>query len=232
MGGDTPCVASRSRNNQSTKRRGSILIVGSVLAVGYVLAPDVNAGTITNFTGSYALNQFTLANINIQPLANPNGTATSPDGGLTLVLTGGLSGSGSLGETDFFVGAAASGMVQFNWMFANGVPGFISGGYLLGADSTATCAPACTTLSNSSGTGNVSFSVTPGEVFGYFVITDNQANPITGDPGILTITNFSAPSSGSPVPEPGTATMFMVAGAAAATCHERGWLRRRGNTRS
>lgn len=182
--------------------------------LGCAMAPSTKAGSITNFTGSYALSQFTLANVNIQPEADPNGTAMSPDGGLTLLLTGGLSGSGDLGETDFYIDAAQTGMVQFNWMFANGVPGFISGGYLLDATSTSSCVPDCTTLSESSGTGLVMFAVTQGEPFGFFVITDNQANPMSGLPGILTITDFSAPGNPS-VPEPGTASMFMIAGAVA-----------------
>jgi hypothetical protein len=192
------------------------------------MAPPTRAGTITNFTGSYALSQFTLANVNIQPEADPNGTATSPDGGLTLLLTGGLSGSGDLGETDFFIDAAQTGMVQFNWMFANGVPGFISGGYLLNATSTSSCVPDCTTLSESSGTGQVMFAVTQGEPFGFFVITDNQANPVSGLPGILTITDFSAPGNSS-VPEPGTAALLMVAGgvAAARSCRLH-WRRKQG----
>jgi hypothetical protein len=205
----------RFENEKSVGRFGSAFTVGCALALGCAMAPLTRAGSIANFTGSYALNQFTLANINIQPEADPNGTATSPDAGLTLLLTGGLSGSGDLGETDFYIDAAQTGMVQFNWMFANGVSGFISGGYLLDGTSSSSCIP-CTTLSETSGTGQVMFAVTEGEPFGFFVITDNQANTTTGLPGILTITDFSAPGNSSSVPEPGTAAMLMVAGGVAA----------------
>jgi hypothetical protein len=213
--GNSHSLIQRSGHHR-TRRRCSALSVGCALLFGYAMIPQVKAGIITNFTGSYALNQFTLANINIQPLANPDGTASSPDGGLSLLLTGGLSGSGSLGETDFFIGAAATGTVQFDWLFSNGVPGFISGGYLVGARSTSACAPPCITLSDASGSGEVSFGVTQGEIFGFFVITDNQANPVSGEPGVLTVTNFSAPTAASPVPEPSTAATFVLACAGAA----------------
>jgi hypothetical protein len=211
--GDTRSLTSRSGNEKRARRWCSALSVGCALALGCAIAPPTKAGAIANFTENYALTEFTLANINIQPDASPNGTAISPDGGLSVVLTGGLSGSGNLGESDLFIDAAGTGLVQFGWSFSNGLPGFISGGYLLGATSTASCA-ACITLSDSSGSGDVMFAVTQTEVFGFFVITDNQANPISGEPGALTITDFSAPSGSSNVPEPGTAAMFIVAGVA------------------
>jgi hypothetical protein len=63
-----------------------------------------------------------------------------------------------------------------------------------------------TQLADTSGeSGFASFSVTFGETFGFRVATvDNQ-----GEPGILTVSDFSAPAP-SAVPEPDTASIVFL----------------------
>jgi hypothetical protein len=191
----------------SRKRAGlgsSALTLGCILALGLAAAQPSKAGS---FTGGYDPSQFTLTNTDNGLFPSfTDGTAMSPDGGLSLVLTGGNGGSGLPGETDFFIAALGTGIVQFHWAYFSSDPftGFDSAGYLLGAPSSGT------TLSSTSGEfGDVTFSVTQGQIFGFFAATADN----TGGPGVLTISNFDAPTG---VPEPGTATMLLVAGVATA----------------
>lgn len=171
------------------------------MGFGFALAPQAKAG----FIGNYALNQFTLTN------TNADGSAFTPDFGLSLVLTGGNNGSGDPGTTDFTRAATAAGLVQFQYSYSSlDDPGAIGSpfdfaGYLLGG--------AFLELAHVDGqSGSAMFAVAAGQVFGFRAGTlDNL-----GEPGILTISNFSAPS-GAAVPEPGAAPVLLAAAAALAT---------------
>ena len=174
---------------------------------GLVLLNLTLAGSAkASFIGYYALSNFTLTNTDNGSFPSfTDGSVFSPDAGLSIVLTGGNSGSGIGGpnefgaETDLFISAAASGMVQFDWAyFSEDMPGADTAGYLLNVVDCSTMA--CVFLSNTSGDfGHRMFAVTKGETFGFFVATVDN----TGGPGVLTISNFSAPlPAGSPVSEP------------------------------
>jgi hypothetical protein len=145
-----------------------------------ILLPTANAG----FIGYYTLDNFTLVN------TDANGSWMTPDGGLSLVLTGGNTGSGDPGTTDFVIQANGTGQVQFQFSYMSlDDPGFDWAGYVLGGLYAPFVDPA----------GTISFAVQMGDIFGFRVETfDNQF-----DPGILTITDFSAPDQ-VVVPEPGT----------------------------
>lgn len=170
-----------------------------------------------DFVGDYALSNFTLTNTNDGEFPSyTNGTETSmlnTDGTEILVLTGGNSGSGIGGVTDFFITAAASGTVDFDWSYSStdlsshGVAPYGCGagfaqscdnaGYLLGGTATSNYVELASDTNQ--GSGFVSFTVTAGETFGFSVETaDNQ-----GGAGILTVSEFNAPSP-DPVPEPST----------------------------
>ena len=153
-----------------------------------------------SFIGPYALSNFTLNNSSVCALDMPNGSVGSPDGGVTAVLTGSNSGSGCPGMTDLTINANGSGVVQFQFAYSSlDAPMADFAGYLL--------AGAFTQLADTSGeTGTVSFPVARGESFGFRVGTIDN----TGEPGVLTISNFSAPTSGPAVPEPGTLSLGIV----------------------
>jgi hypothetical protein len=160
-----------------------------------IFTPAAHAG----FIGDYSLNNFTLVN------TNADGFVSTPDNGLTAVLTGGNNGSGEPGTTDLLTTATGTGTVAFHYTYsALDFPGYDYAGYLVNS--------AFTQLADTDGqSGNASFMVTAGQIFGFRVGTlDN-----TGEPGILTISNFSAPSGGGAVPEPGTAPIVFMGLAAA-----------------
>ena len=187
-----------SRGVISSARR-SIFI--QALGLIIFLAPVAHAG----FVGDYALNQFTLAN------TNADGFVSTPDNGLTAVLTGGNNGSGLPGTTDLLTTATGTGTVAFHYTYsALDFPGFDYAGYLVDS--------AFMQLADTDGqSGDATFTVTAGQMFGFRVGTlDNS-----GEPGILTISNFSAPSGGGgAVPEPGTA-LILCTGLAVAAAYGR-----------
>lgn len=146
-----------------------------------------------DFVGSYAIGNFTLTNI------AADGTAQSPDAGATLILTGGNTGSGISGITTFFINAVLPGTVSFAFSYqTEDDPNFDRAGYLLDG--------IFTVLADTNGeSGSASFSVTSGEQFGFFVETDdNQFGP-----GILTVTDFTAPDRVT-IPEPSSFVLLLL----------------------
>jgi MYXO-CTERM domain-containing protein len=173
-----------------------------VLVAIYAGVPGAEAA----FVGPYAPGNFNLINSNADGLA-----ALQLDG--SLLVIGGNNGSGSLGTTDYLVAAFEVGIVSFNFYYsAQDTPTYDFAGYMLGnsyfqfAD----------TVGNS---GTITFAVTAGQIFGFRVGTQDN----TGEPGQLTISDFSAPDSGggSATPEPST-WLTMAAGVAALVA----WSRR------
>lgn len=166
-----------------------------------------------SFIGVYSLARFTLTNSDLTGgTSGTNGFAISPDGGLSVILTGGNSGSGLAGITDLVINAAASGLVHFEYSYSSlDSAGFDFSGYLLTgnffplSDTNGMCnAAPCP--------GAVQFAVSVGQSFGFRVETmDNQ-----GEPGILTISGFDAPGSDTPLPEPGNGGAMVVLFAASA----------------
>src|ERR1019366_4239715 len=135
-------------------------------------------------------------------------TNTSADGFATLTtlgvdITGGNDGSANPGTTDLTIVAAGTGPVSFAFFyFSLDLPTLDYAGYLLG--------PNFFPLADTSGTsGNPSFSVLQGQSFGFRVGTaDNQY-----EPGILSISDFSAPASpaGTNAPEPAAGAVVLAA---------------------
>ena len=149
------------------------------------------------FIGPYDPASFVLTNMNSDGFAEfrPNGS---------LVLTGGNNGSGTPGTTNFLVAAAGTGLVTFNFSYSS-LDAVLAEvvGYMVGSSFNL--------LADRDGTsGPVSFAVTAGQTFGFRIATEDN----TGEPGILTVSNFSAPT-GSAVPEPSTLGL-MAAGLATA----------------
>uniref|UniRef100_Q01TC6 PEP-CTERM protein-sorting domain-containing protein n=1 Tax=Solibacter usitatus (strain Ellin6076) TaxID=234267 RepID=Q01TC6_SOLUE len=168
-----------------------------VFAMALIFAPQAHAG----FVGSYTFGQWTLINQSAD-----GSVAPTLDG---IQITGGNTGSGDPGATDFVITAPASGAVTFSWTyFSLDLPTVDNAGFLLNG--------VYTVLADASPhSGAEMFSVSAGQTFGFRVATaDNQF-----DPGILTISNFSGPEAvgqAPAVPEPGTAGMMFLAITAAA----------------
>lgn len=165
-------------------------------ACGLVLVPQAKAA----FIGNYSLANSTLTN------TNADGSVTTPDNGQTIVLTGGNNGSGLLGMTDLLFTAAGSGPVQFHYSYSSlDFPGSDFAGYLVGNNFT--------NLATFDGaTGSANFTVSLGQPFGFRVVTEDN----TGEPGVFTVSDFSAPTGGgAAVPEPGTAPVLILAAALA-----------------
>src|SRR5580704_9759497 len=157
---------------ESRLRQPRVLpVLLSCLTISVMLAPEAKAG----FIETYPLSSFTLVNSPTSILTN--GTAVMQ--GQTLVITGGNSGTGEPGTTVLTTTALAAGLIAFDYAyFTLDVSGQDSAGYLING--------MFIPLANSSGpSGEVQFTVTQGESFGFEVTTvDNQ-----GEPGILTISD-------------------------------------------
>lgn len=156
-----------------------------------------------DFSGYYSVNKWSLTNADLGLNAGTDGSAATPDNGASIVLTGGNSGSGLFGgRTDLVIQAPIAGTVQFHYVYSskdlssNTTAGLGCGsltgpcdlaGYLLNG----TFHPLADDIKQ--GSGDISFPVSAGDTFGFRVETeDNQ-----GEPGILTISAFSAPVSAS-----------------------------------
>jgi hypothetical protein len=213
--------ARTQRGQTSTGHSGSHTAgLCCTLACVFLLAPLARA----SFIGVYSVPNFTVNNIDaVGGLSGTKGLVTSPDGGLSIMLTGGNSGSGLAGMTDFTLNATASGLVQFTYSYSSlDDPGFDYAGYLLAnnfvqlSDSDGQCNGApCP--------GSVQFSVIAGQSFGFRVGTMDNL----GEPGILTISNFAAPSADTSVPEPGSGPVIVVLLAVSAAA--RLWRSKRSN---
>lgn len=157
-----------------------------------------------SFSGDYALANFTLINtkLNAADLVEPDGFAgITPEG--WLVLTGSNTGSGLFpgATTDVTISSRGTGQVAFDWLYSSlDDPTNDIGGYLSGGSFEA--------LADADGqSGSVTFQVTLGETFGFRLRTlDNIF-----EPGVLTIRNFTAPSSLTIVPEPGALILVPIA---------------------
>ena len=180
--------------DRSQKQWGKLCSTALLLITSAAFPQQAKAG----FIGEYAVNLFTVTNV------NGVGLVSSPDGGTSLWITGPNTGSGLDGYTDVTIVAPRSGLIQFQYTYSSlDSPGYDFSGYLLGT----TFVP----LADSNGqSANVLIPITLGQSFGFRVGTlDN-----TGEPGVLTITNFGAPLT-SPVPEPGSMWLLLIAGTAA-----------------
>jgi hypothetical protein len=207
--------------HQSKRRRfASLTYILYLLSCTLIPAPSAWAA----FLGAYSLSSFTLTNHDgVGGLSGTDGSVMSPDGGLSIILTGGNSGSGLGGMTDLVINAAAFGLVRFQYSYSTlDTPGNDFAGYLLGniffqlsaADGDCNGGPC---------PGMAQFPVTMDESFGFRLETvDNQ-----GEPGILTISDFGVSSGSIDTPEPGTGPV--VLGLLAAFLGKRWRLSKRGD---
>ena len=164
-------------------------------------APAADAG----FIGPYVLSNWTLIN------TNGNGAATTLDGGNSLILSGSNNGGGLPGSTEWIITVPVDDALSFGWSyFSLDAPEKDLAGYSIGSQFFL--------LSGSSGSsGNTGLLLKAGQSFGFNVRTSDNL----GEPGILTITQFSSPAT---VPEP-DGISFVVLGTALLALISHGQLR-------
>lgn len=167
-------------------------------------APQAKA----DFSGYYA-----IANFDIIQSTFANGfvySATSSN----VVFWGPNDGSDQAGETEFTILPEVSGLFTFSWVYTtqnldptDNTAGYIANGVFNFLTST------------SGAYGSVSVEVVANDPIGFAILTGDN----TGEPGVLTVNNFSGPlPSGSSAPEPGTFKLLLV-GVAAAIVARRLW---------
>jgi hypothetical protein len=174
----------------------------SVLLLAFAL-PSGATGAVINLP----LRQFILTN------TSADGSIYVANDGLSFVLTGGNTGSGQPGITDFTVSAQNAVTVEFFYSYASlDLPGFDAAGYVVGS----TRVP----LTDTNGTSGVgSFSAGSGQTYGWYVSTADNA----GEPGILTVT-FTPTASA--VPEP-AGFLFVLTGISVFSVNRRLLIRTR-----
>jgi hypothetical protein len=178
-------------NQTEAKRRAMSAVLFLALVFMLVSPLRARAGMI----GAYAPSLWTLTNTSADGFVTPTASGVE--------ITGGNTGSGNPGTTDFQILAAGTGLVSFSFVYSSlDLPSADYAGYLLG--------PNFFPLADTSGTsGSQSFTVTFGEYFGFRVGTvDNQF-----EPGVLDISNFNAPIStvSTGAPEPSTGAIVLAA---------------------
>jgi hypothetical protein len=169
-------------------RYGTSRLLLLLLLAGAILVPQAKAGLIP-----YQLSLFALVN------TNADGTAVSPDGGKSVILTGGNNGTGLSGTTDLTTTATATGLIEFQYIYASlDDPMFDRGGFLV--------AGIFTPVADTDGQfGTTSFFVMTGDIFGFRVETDDN----TQEPGVFTISEFNVNSTAAP--EPATLPLVLLA---------------------
>lgn len=162
----------------------------TAIVAGLILQSFANGG----FIGDYSPGNFTLTN------TAADGWFEVVSGGSELHLYGGNTGTGLTGNTDLLVTAALGGLFSFTYSYTSlDWPGFDRAGYLVNG--------LFTVLADTDGqTGEVKLPLLTGDIFGFRVVTDDNL----GEPGVLSITQFSTPGLPATVPE--ASTMWLLAG--------------------
>jgi MYXO-CTERM domain-containing protein len=153
----------------------------------FLLAANLSAGTV-GFAGPYAPGFWTVQNV------QADGYVLSLAPSAMVLLGGDDAGQGHApGSTVMTAVAPFNGVVLFSWVYQSAdLPLNDSAGWVVEG--------VLTTLANASGgSGDVSFPVTAGQTFGFWVATVNNA----GGRGTLSIGNFSGPDE-TDIPEPAT----------------------------
>ena len=177
----------------------------AVLIAGFALVANTGIPAHAAFIGDYAPDKFTQVDV------NSDGTAVTPDGGLTVMLTGGNNGSGFPGWTYLLMTAPANLLISFHYSFSPDAwdqvfgdptfgPGDFGGYFAKGKLWPLTAGLVQTTVE-----GTTAFAVSAGEGFGFGIQTvDNLGGPAT-----LVISDFEARAAVA-TPEPGFAPAVLI----------------------
>ena len=166
----------------------------AALAALLIVAPTA---AYADFSGAYAPGNWTIST------GTGDGSVDTSGAPASVRLIGADNGEDG-SNTDFTIAAAGTGLWSFNFVWDNQDSDnvFDSGGFLLngvftaygGADTSGSQTP---------------IAVAAGDIIGYRV---NCSDCIFGR-GVLTISNFSAPTAQAAVPEPGTLLLVAVGAA-------------------
>ena len=137
-----------------------------------------------------------------------------PGDALSFDLTGGNTGTGLAGQTQFIGTAPTAGIVQFLWSYTSCYPPNEQPPSLAcdtpGGDFAGYVVDDILTQLTDTDTGGVaapaSFMVNAGSVFGWYVSTFDN----TGEPGTLTVSDISFAASTAEIPEPGTISVCLA----------------------
>ena len=167
-------------------------------------APSGTNGCLSADVGPFSAtnNPLTLTFSCLSPTDPLNTSATS------IIIVGGADQTVEPGSTILSIDAAAAGTVSFNWSYSTqDSAGYDAAGFEI--NGVATLLTDGTGIDNSSVftiTGSQSFTVTQGEEFGFDVTTaDNFAGP-----GLLTISDFTAPLATADAPTPEPRMVFLI----------------------
>lgn len=170
-------------------RWGRSALVFLIAISGCLALPPVAKAASIPFPLSF----FSLVN------TNADGTAASPDGGVSVTITGGNNGSGLGGTTDLIATAPSPVTIVFQFLYTSlDSPTFDWAGFVVN--------DLFTQVADTSGqSGNASFPVLAGDTFGFRVGTEDN----TSEPGVFTVSDFAV--VGATVPEPSTQLLMMSA---------------------
>lgn len=197
-------LASHKRAGHAAERTGPVRFFSSAAFCCTLLLACVAPQAKADFSGYYAISNFntvqsTFANGFICVTAIPGVCPAATNS--TVYFVGPNDGTGVAGETDFTILPQISGLLQFSWAYTtlNLDPTDNNAGYIANG--------AFNLLTPTNGAFvSVSVSVVASQPIGFAIQTGDN----TGEPGILTVSNFSGPlSSSSSAPEPGSLTLAL-----------------------
>jgi hypothetical protein len=178
--------------NQSVSNSLEKSLSRYALATATIAAVAIPVAAKADFSGPYAPGNWTFQNTG----GSTDGSVDTSGAPASITLTGGNSQSGTPGDTNFTIAAVASGLVSFHWSYSSIDSGtYDSGNFLLNGT------PTFLADNGTQGSGDFSTTLSAGNVFGFNV---HSADNLFG-PGVLTISNFSAP-----VPEGSTLSLFAL----------------------
>jgi len=169
----------------ATLRFGGMILWLLLVFPGF-LAPG-NA----DFISPYALSDFTLTNSTFA-----DGFAVTPDAGHSIILTGPNDGSGLPGHTDLTVLSRGAGPFHFKFTYNSlDLPNVDRAGYLING--------VFQVIATTDGqTGSISVPAHAGDRIGFRIESDDNL----AEPGVLTITDFSA----GPAAVPATSLVSLI----------------------
>lgn len=164
---------------------------------GLIAGLSCGAAWADGFAGAYAPSQWTLTELAAAP-----GSVDVSGAPSFIVLTSSNDGSDRASDTYYGATAAATGTLSFDWAYSSvDEPGADSGGFFIGS-----IAAGYYLLSYTSGqSGHLSLDITQGQQFGFNVYSKDSG----WGPGVLTISNFSAPLAAA-VPEPASYGLMLA----------------------
>ncbi|PYL87858.1 MAG: hypothetical protein DMF17_01240 [Verrucomicrobia bacterium] len=187
-----PTRTRRSTRNQAVSINLEKSLTRYALATAGLAAVAMPAAAKADFSGYYAPSHWTLTNTG----GSTNGFVDTSGAPASITLHGGSSQSGTAGDTDFTIAAAASGMLNFHWSYFSTDSGTYDSAYFL-----LNGVPTFLADNGSQGMGDFSIALTSGNIFGFRV---HSADNLFGD-GELTVSNFNAP-----VPEGSTLSLLAL----------------------